>query len=243
MGLDVKLYYEEAGDGFPLILLHGNGEDGGYFKHQTDYFKDRYRVIALDTRGHGRSPRGEKPFTIRQFAEDLYDFMDELRIDKAHILGFSDGGNIALLFALSHPERVDHLILNGANLDASGVKLSTQIPIVIGYRAASFLAGRKKAGSEGRFAAQARRRAEMLGLMVHDPDIPPEELSENENQQFINIRKLVIAGDKDMIKDEHTRLIYASLPNAQLKVLHGTHFIAKQNYREFNRAVENFLEK
>ena len=137
----MKLYYKEAGKGFPLILLHGNGENGGYFEHQIGYFQDKYRVIALDTRGHGKSPRGEKPFTIRQFAEDLHDFMDEQEIEKAHILGFSDGGNTALIFALKYPRRVGRLILNGANLDALGVKPSTQIPIVLGYRAASFLAG------------------------------------------------------------------------------------------------------
>lgn len=131
MAMDIKLYYTEEGSGTPLILLHGNGEDGSYFVHQIKYFKNRYRVIALDTRGHGQSPRGEKPFTIRQFAEDLHDFMDEKGIGKAHILGFSDGGNIALVFALKYPERVAHLVLNGANLDASGVKPSTQIPIVI----------------------------------------------------------------------------------------------------------------
>ena len=106
----MKLYYKEAGKGFPLILLHGNGENGGYFEHQIGYFQDKYRVIALDTRGHGKSPRGEKPFTIRQFAEDLHDFMDEQEIEKAHILGFSDGGNTALIFALKYPRRVGRLI-------------------------------------------------------------------------------------------------------------------------------------
>lgn len=252
MAMDIKLYYTEEGSGTPLILLHGNGEDGSYFVHQIKYFKNRYRVIALDTRGHGQSPRGEKPFTIRQFAEDLHDFMDEKGIGKAHILGFSDGGNIALVFALKYPERVDHLVLNGANLDASGVKPSTQIPIVIGYRMASAFAsfGKnlsvKNAGKKGdgsSFAEKARRNAEMLGLMVNDPNIRPEELSENKNPYFIKMKKLVIAGDKDMIKDEHTRLIYASLPNAEIRVLHGTHFIAKEKYREFNHAVEEFLER
>lgn len=59
--MDIRLYYEKAGDGEPLILLHGNGEDGTYFKHQMEYFSKDYRVIAIDTRGHGKSPRGEKP--------------------------------------------------------------------------------------------------------------------------------------------------------------------------------------
>ena len=92
------------------------------------------------------------------------------------------------------------------------------------------------------FFKRAKKNAEMLGLMVNDPNIRPEELSENKNSDFIRMKKLVIAGDKDMIKDEHTRLIYASLPNAEIRVLHGTHFIAKEEYREFNRVVKEFLE-
>lgn len=73
--MNSELYYEECGSGFPLILLHGNGEDHTYFVHQADYFGNRYRVIALDTRGHGRSPRGDGEFSIERFADDLYDFL------------------------------------------------------------------------------------------------------------------------------------------------------------------------
>lgn len=62
--MDIELYYQEKGSGEPFILLHGNGEDGSYFEHQTEHFRDRYRVIALDTRGHGKSPRGGAPFTL-----------------------------------------------------------------------------------------------------------------------------------------------------------------------------------
>ena len=115
-------HFVEQGEGFPLILLHGNGEDAGYFEHQMEPFAKHFRVIALDTRGHGQTPRGEAPFTIRQFADDLLSFMDLHNIGKAHILGFSDGGNIAMVFALAHPGRIGKLILDGANLDASGVK-------------------------------------------------------------------------------------------------------------------------
>ena len=152
------MYYQEQGAGAPLLLLHGNGEDGTYFVHQMDAFAQHYRVIAVDTRGHGRSPRGTAPFTIRQFAEDLLDFMDALHLEKAHILGFSDGGNIALTFALRHPERVDRLILNGANLNPAGVKASVQIPIVVGYHIASLFRNEK-----------ARQHAALLGLMGGSP--------------------------------------------------------------------------
>ena len=90
--MDIEHNYIEQGTGFPLILLHGNGEDVSYFVHQMEPFSRHFRVIAVDTRGHGKTPRGEAPFTIRQFADDLLGFMDVHGIDKAHILGFSDGG-------------------------------------------------------------------------------------------------------------------------------------------------------
>jgi len=139
--MDIKLHYTETGSGDPLILLHGNGENGSYFEHQIACFSNQYRVIAVDTRGHGKSPRGNAPFTIRQFAEDLRHLMDQLQMDRAILLGFSDGGNIALVFALNYPERVEKLILNGANLDAKGVKRTVQLPIEIGYRIAKLFGG------------------------------------------------------------------------------------------------------
>ena len=227
MIMDINHFYIEQGTGFPLILLHGNGEDCAYFARQMDPFSEHFHVIALDTRGHGQTPRGEAPFTIRQFAEDLLAFMDQHNIEKAHLLGFSDGGNIAMVFALAHPERVDKLILNGANLDASGVKRKIQIPIEIGYRIAKFFA--KK-------SPKAKKNAEMLGLMVNDPNVKPEELSRIQSQT------LVIAGDNDMIKDKHTRLIAKSIPHAELCIIHGDHFIANKNPEAFNEAVLRFLK-
>lgn len=224
--MDIKHFYIEQGRGEPLILLHGNGEDGSYFAHQMEPFAAHFRVMAVDTRGHGRTPRGEAPFTIRQFAEDLLAFMDLHGIAKAHLLGFSDGGNIAMVFAMAHPERVGKLILDGANLDASGVKRSVQIPIEIGYRFAKFFAGK---------SPEARKNAEMLGLMVNDPDVRPDELSR------IQAPTLVIAGDKDMIKASHTRLIASRIPGAQLTILPGDHFIANKKPGVFNEAVLPFL--
>ncbi len=224
--MDIQLHYREQGSGFPLILLHGNGEDNSYFVHQTDYFSKAYRIIALDTRGHGQSPRGEKPFTIQQFAEDLHDFMKEKGIDKAILLGFSDGGNIALTFALKYPERVEKLILNGANLFPSGVKPLYQWPIEIGYRIAKTFAKKDE---------KAKKNTEMLGLMVNEPHIGPSELSQ------LTMPVLVIAGTKDMIKESHTRLIYNNLPNAKLEIIKGDHFVANKNHEAFNAAVSSFL--
>lgn len=226
MPTDISLHFVEQGGGKPLILLHGNGEDGSYFKHQINCFSADYRVIAIDTRGHGQSPRGEKPFTIVQFAEDLHDFMDEKGIAKAILLGFSDGGNIALTFALKYPERVERMIVDGANLFPRGVKPLYQWPIEIGYRIAKLFA--KKSD-------KAKQNAEMLGLMVNEPHIDPVELTR------LTMPVLVVAGTKDMIKESHTRLIHNSLPNAQLVILEGDHFVANKNAEAFNKAVKEFL--
>lgn len=224
--MDIEHYYIEKGQGEPLILLHGNGENCDYFAGQIDEFAQYYHVFALDTRGHGKTPRGDTPFTIRQFADDLLAFMDAHSIDKAHVLGFSDGGNIAMIFAMKYPERVLRLILDGANLDAKGVKPSIQIPIEIGWRFAKMFA--KK-------SAEARKHAELLGLMVNDPNVRPEELS------AITAKTLVIAGNKDMIKESQTRLIASSIRDSQLVILKGDHFIANKCPEAFNRAVLAFL--
>ena len=209
-----------------MVLLHGNGEDSSYFVHQIAHFSKSYRVIAIDTRGHGQSPRGEKPFAIKQFAEDLKDFLDAGNIAKAVILGFSDGGNIALEFVLKYPERVEKLILNGANLFPSGVKPLYQWPIEIGYRIAKLFSKKSE---------KALRNTEMLGLMVNEPHIDPSELA------ALTMPVLVIAGTKDMIKESHTKLIYKSLPNAQLAIIEGDHFVANKRPETFNAAVERFL--
>ena len=224
--MDISLHYLEKGQGKPLILLHGNGEDNSYFVYQVAYFSRFYRVMAIDTRGHGQSPRGTAPFSIQQFAEDLRGFLDQHDIPKAHILGFSDGGNIALTFALHNPERVDRLILNGANLFPAGVKSTVQLPIVLGYHTASLFAKR---------SPKAKENAALLGLMVKEPNIRPEELN------GLTVPTLVIAGTKDMIRESHTRLIARSLPNARLVLLPGDHFIANKEPAVFNRAVRDFL--
>ena len=226
--MDIQHFYVEKGDGQPIILLHGNGEDCSYFKEQIDVFAGHYKVYAIDTRGHGKTPRGTMPFTIRQFADDLKGFMDEHGIKKAHILGFSDGGNIAMIFAMRYPERVDRLILNGANLDARGVKGSFQLMIEVGYRIAKHFA--KKSES-------ALRNAEMLGLMVNDPNVKPEELA------AIRAKTLVIAGTKDLIKESETRRIAAGISDADLVFIRGGHGIANENPEEYNQAVLTFLER
>lgn len=219
----MKLYYQEKGTGQPLVLLHGNGEDSSYFQAQIEYFSADYRVIAVDTRGHGHSPRGTAPFTLKQFVKDLKQLFQELSLSRVILLGFSDGGNIALLFTLRYPSYVERLILNGANLNPFGVKLQVQLPILFEYATACI---QKKTSKK-----------ELLGLMVKEPWIPAEQLKQ------ISVPTLVIAGTRDMIRDRHTRKIAEALPKGELTLLAGTHFIAAEEPEAFHQAVEHFLKK
>ena len=225
--MDINLYYQEKGNKEVLILLHGNGEDSTYFKHQIDYFSDRYRVIAVDTRGHGKSQRGDAPFTLKQFAKDLNRFMDKLGIEKAIILGFSDGANIAMEFALKYPQKVKALVLNAGNLHPDGMKKTVLIPIKLGYKITKYFSSKSK---------KAKKNAEMLGLMVNEPNIDSKELSQ------ISVPTLVVCGTRDMIKESHTKEIARNIPNAKLVIVKGDHFIANKKYNEFNKHVEEFLE-
>ena len=225
--MEVQLNYKIAGQGFPLILLHGNGEDHTYFKHQIGPFSEQYKVIALDTRGHGQSPRGTAPFTLEQFAEDLKDFLDSREMKRCHLLGFSDGANIAVLFSLKYPEYVDKLILNGADLYPSAVKLSTQVPIVLGWGLLQIIR---------RLDKRAQPKWELLDLMTTQPHIKPNALS------ALSMPTLVVAGERDMIREKHTRLIAKSIPGSKLAILPGDHFLARRNWQAFNPVVLEFLQ-
>ena len=225
--MDINHYFIEKGRGDPIIMLHGNGENSGYFQKQIDEFSRYYHVYAIDTRGHGKTPRGDKPFTIRQFADDLLGFMDRHHIEKAHLLGFSDGGNIAMVFAIHYPDRVNRLILNGANMDPSGVKASTQIPIEIAYRMVRIFS---------LWSRNARLKKEMLGLMVNDPYVTAEQV------KSIRLKTLVIAGTDDVIKESHTKKIASLIPGSKLVFIEGDHFIAAKKAEQFNKTVLDFLK-
>jgi len=224
--MNFKHYYIEKGEGFPLILLHGNSGNMSCFKAQIKEFSKDFHVYALDTRGHGKSKSGEAPFTIKQFADDLANFMNEHEIKKAHILGFSDGGNIALEFVLKYPEKVEKLILNGANFVRPGLKFYFNAFTIFVY----FVSGIFKKISKKALAVN-----EMYGLMVNEPNITLEELAS------IKAQTLVIAGTHDIVKESHTRLMADTIPHAKLVLINGNHSICYKKPLEYNAAVAEFI--
>ena len=232
--MDIKLFYTdngEAGGKCPMILLHGNGGNASSFFYVVDHYIKSRRVITLDTRGHGRSPKGDAPFTLKQFAEDLLCFMDEQGIDKADLIGYSDGGNIAMLFAIKYPERVNSMVLNGANMFPEGLMECDRRWIMGEYKRS------KKALRRNPQNGKARESYDLMSLMVKEPHITPEELS------ALDIPTLVLVGSRDAIKPEHTRLIADSIKGSTLAVVDGGHNIVKSNSEGYIEALEDFYGK
>ena len=226
--MDINIHYIEKGQGKPIILLHGNSEDSNYFVEQIDVLAEKYHVFALDSRGHGGTSFGEKELTINQLAQDLDDFINEHKLEKVHILGFSDGANVAMVYALKHPDKVDKLILNGGNLVPEGMVDKVLASVKRHY---------DQALQEQDRDEEALKKAKRFSLMVNDPYINKEDLKKIKNPA------LVIAGSKDMIKDEHTKEIAQSLGNTELSIIEGDHFIAKKEHEKFNETILEFLEK
>ncbi len=226
--MDIELFYEEMGSGEPLILLHGNGEDHTIFDNVAKHFAKQYHVIAIDTRGHGKSPLGDEPFSLYQFAEDLNEFMNEQKIEKANILGFSDGGNIALIFASEYPEKVIKLIANGANTKPSGIKPLVHLAMLFRYMLYSVAAA---------FSGKFELKKALYYIMLHEPHITKEELGQ------ITAPTLVLVGTEDLIRESESKYIKKSIPNSEIVFVLGNHFIVKNNTKDYIFAVEKFLDK
>lgn len=216
------------GQGKPLVLLHGNGEDSHYFAKQIPVFAQRFRVIAVDSRGHGQSGYDTRGLNFDRMADDLNAVFEAFGLGRAHILGFSDGGNLAIKFALKYPDHVDRLILNGANIHMlTGIKPATQLPL---YPVLGALAVLRP------FGAAFRHKFDVLALMARDYGVDWADL------RRITARTLVIAGENDMVFDEHSWRIALCLPHGRLyRIPGGDHFCAAKLPAQFNLAVMRFL--
>lgn len=222
------LYYEVTGQGLPLVLLHGNGEDSTYFEHQVPVFSQFYQVIAIDTRAHGRSTRGNAPLDFYLFADDVIAVLDDLGLQKARILGFSDGGNIALHTVLKYPERVLSIIADGANLFPAGL-----LPEIQTHQKEKYALLCEKAKTDFEY----QKKAEIYGLMIHHPNLTFDMLAQ------IHTPTLILAGEYDMIAPAHTQGIAQAIEGAELFIVaDGDHFIAAKMPDVFNALVMDFLQ-
>lgn len=215
----LQLYYELHGSGYPLVLLHGGGST-----IQSNYGRilpalaQNHRVIAVELQAHGHTRDIDRPMTFEQDADDVAALLQHLHIDKADIMGFSNGGTTALQVAIRHPERVNKLVLVAALYKRDGMppgffegmQQATLEQVPKPLQEAYLAANPDPKGLQAMFDRDSRR-------MINFKDISEADI------KAITAPALVINGDADVVLPEHALELSRTLPHARLAILPGTH--------------------
>lgn len=233
----IEIYYEVYGEGNgdPVILLHGGLSNGDHFVNQIPALAENHEVIVMDSRGHGRSSFDDTPISYAVMAQDVLGLMDHLGIDKASIVGWSDGGIIGLEIALTQPERLNKVVAYAANFDPSGVRLDI--------------------GENDYFNAYIARAAEEYQENSPAPDRWEEFLANistmwatlpnytDEQLTSITTPFLILDGQKEEAIDlNQTKLMALLIPGAELVLMPDTgHFAMFEQPEEFNQIVLEYL--
>ena len=187
---DINLFYEEKGNGRPLLMIHGNSEDHTIFDEASEILKDHFTVYLLDSRDHGQSDKA-KELHYDDMADDIVAFLEKKDLKDVVFYGISDGGILGLLVA-QKTDRISRLIISGANLTPSGVKAHLRLLIKVLYF----------------FTKQSK-----LKMMLVEPNITAEELSR------IKIKTTIIVGEKDLVSLDENKIIHDSIKDSKLIVL------------------------
>jgi len=234
---DIQMYYEIHGDGTPLILLHGGLGNAQNWESQIPVFSKKYKVIALESRGHGRSTFSEEPIGYSLMASDVIAAMDFLEIRKAHVVGWSDGGIISLDLAINYPDRIIRAVAYGTNYDASGLRAdfseNETVKRGIARLSAEYLVLSPTPQLWDAFLAN------IGNMWATEPHYSPEQLAS------ITVPMLILAGESDEgVFTEHTNEMARLIPNAELTFISDTgHYAVWEKPDEFNEIVLEFLEK
>ena len=197
----INIHYEVYGEGQPIILLHGNSENLNIFDKLVEKLKNEYKVYAIDSRCHGESDDPEE-ISYDLMAQDVIEFIKTLNLNKPILYGFSDGGIIGILVAIKEPDILSKAIVSGANVTPDALsKMFIIITKIMGFFT----------------------KNKLFKMMQNEPNITCEEL------QSIKIPVHVLAGEKDVIREEHTKMIAESIPNSTLEIIagenHGSYII------------------
>jgi len=233
----IHVFYAVYGAGKPVILLHGGLANANYWGNQIPALAGEYQVIVADSRGHGRSTRTAAPYSYDLMASDVVGLMDYLHLSKAAIVGWSDGGILALDLALHYPNRLTRVFAFAANYDPSGVKDDVlQNPTF-----AAFVA---RAGNEYRQLSHTPNEyqafvAQITKMWDTQPHWTKAQL------RSIRVPVLIADGDHDeAIKREHTEEMAGLIPGAGLLIQPNvSHFSFLQDPEQFNEDVLRFLNQ
>ena len=221
----MDIYYEVVGNGYPIVLLHGNGEDHHIFDQLVEKLKSQYQCILIDSRYHGKSIHQGK-LTYSQLCQDVQEIVDELHIEQYDMIGFSDGAIVGLLLGMCD-KRLKHLVSIGANTQPQMIKSFYRLEMYIQKICLLPFCI---------YHPQARLAFKRINLMLKEPFI------EYKNLQNICIPVLVMAGEYDMIKEGDTRTIVESLPYGILRIIQrGNHFLLRDYFQQTYQEISLFL--
>jgi pimeloyl-ACP methyl ester carboxylesterase len=231
-----EIWYATYGAGAPVILLHGGLANSGYWGNQVPALTAAgYRVILIDSRGHGRSSRDERPYTYELMASDVVAVMDSLKIDRAAVVGWSDGAIIGLVMAMKNPDRLTRVFAFAANMDPSGTNPAVATNTIFSrYEADAAAAYARLSPTPEGFSPFARAISHMWET---EPNYRASDLAR------IATPVAIVDGDHDeAILRSHTEYMARSIPGAKLIILPGvSHFAMLQDPAQFNAAMLAFL--
>jgi pimeloyl-ACP methyl ester carboxylesterase len=230
----VKIYHEIHGAAGPwVIMLHGGLGIVDYWGNQVPDLAADHQVLLIESRGHGRSSRDDKTYTYELMASDVVAVMDQLGIAKASVVGWSDGGIIALVMALNNPDRLEKIVALGANSDPTGVDMQVAGGATFGQYVTN--AGANYAKVSPTPTAYDDFVKAISKMWETEPNI---------TDKLANIKTptLIMAGQYDVITQAHTKMMAGKIPGAKLEIVPSTaHFVIWQDPASFNRSVRAFL--
>ena len=232
-----RIWYSSHGVGAPVILLHGGLGHGGNWGHQVPALvANGYRAIVIDSRGHGRSTRDAKPYSYALLASDVLAVMDELDIEKAAMVGWSDGATVSLLLAMRAPEPHQGVFFFACNMDPSGVKPFVATPALNRCFSRHGKDYAQLSATPGGFMEFVGAVSEMMNT---DHSCTAEQLAQ------IKVPVVIVQSEHDeFIKPEHAEYLAKTIPGAELILLNGvSHFAPLQRPATFNTAVLGFLDR
>lgn len=224
---DIDINYYRKGHGKKaVILLHGNNEDATIFEPYFETVSDSIKTYALDTRGNGCTKCGEKEYTIKRQAIDTMRFINQKPFEKATIVGYSDGANIAMYLGKIAPELIDKMVLISGNIFVKGLKDAFYKNIRCRY---------KLLQPFSKVSRSIKLYTQKLELMLNNIGVYPEDLEK------FNFPTLIIDAENDLIEKEHTELIARSIKNSKRMTIPGTnHIDIIKNQNTFD-AINKFI--
>ena len=230
-----RIWYAAYGSGSPVILLHGGlGHSGNWGYQVPALIESGYRAIVIDSRGHGRSTRDERPYIYELMESDVSAVMDTLNLEKAALVGWSDGACTALILASKTPAQVAGVFFFACNMDPSGTKEFEFTPII----QRCFNRHVKDYKQLSATPDQFEEFSAAVGLMQRtQPNYSANDLAE------ISVPVAIVHSEHDeFIKREHAEYLARNIPNAEFIYLPGvSHFAPLQRPEQFNAAMLGFL--